>query len=667
MLDQLEGWIAYYHHGGVGGMNNHWRQLNSTAFASDNPQGGGVYASLQQAHPATDAAETAVESPIEVRRVPSLSTESHYERAVFDHRPMLEDGTIDYEFFYREGRLTVHPAIDRLCLLMDPDGVKVHWLTDGMHDRSNLSPGNEIVEPNNRRGESQLPLLNNAWNHVSLSLKGDVIELTLNDRLIYQRPLEATNQRRFGFYHDANRSEVRVRHVVWRGQWGTTLPAVAEQDLADDNTDMLDRDVAHMKATFHHNFAEQDLTSNRIAIQEGVLDENIIATPNGIKATLRGSGGYRNAKIAPRLSIHGDFAATVAYEDFESDPVEGGHSTLILIANMKSRDHAFVTRRHMSSAAGLHENIVQCCLVEVKPQGERRDYFVTQPMEERSGRLRLSRRGNKIYYLSAEGDSPNFRLWGSREFSAEPIPAEGLVLLAQVHPKGSFVSVVWKNIDVRAERVLGLATGKADDRLATLDAEKDKLPVKAVFDFSKQQPDSRTFYVWGKRVPWQPNPLGLAIEAVGADDWTSAGVNTRQVISGDFDISAEVSGLQLATPKMEKVTQLYLQLIADNPDQTQASSIFEVRDSGATKTVAQLRTRKVEGGFEYVSTGGFVTRSVSSLRVARRGRTITMLAKPAGSDIEQILWSTEFTDQPLRTVSSRLYVFAHNNLRIILT
>jgi hypothetical protein len=169
MLDQLEGWIAYYHHGGVGGMNNHWRQLNSTAFASDNPQGGGVYASLQQAHPATDAAETAVESPIEVRRVPSLSTESHYERAVFDHRPMLEDGTIDYEFFYREGRLTVHPAIDRLCLLMDPDGVKVHWLTDGMHDRSNLSPGNEIVEPNNRRGESQLPLLNNAWNHVSLS------------------------------------------------------------------------------------------------------------------------------------------------------------------------------------------------------------------------------------------------------------------------------------------------------------------------------------------------------------------------------------------------------------------------------------------------------------------------------------------------------------------
>jgi hypothetical protein len=168
-------------------------------------------------------------------------------------------------------------------------------------------------------------------------------------------------------------------------------------------------------------------------------------------------------------------------------------------------------------------------------------------------------------------------------------------------------------------------------------------------------------------VPWQPNPLGLAIEAVGADDWTSAGVNTRQVISGDFDISAEVSGLQLATPKMEKVTQLYLQLIADNPDQTQASSIFEVRDSGATKTVAQLRTRKVEGGFEYVSTGGFVTRSVSSLRVARRGRTITMLAKPAGSDIEQILWSTEFTDQPLRTVSSRLYVFAHNNLRIILT
>ena len=58
------------------------------------------------------------------------------------HRPMVEDGRIAYEFYYDPGKVMVHPALDRLALLLEPDGVKIHWLTDGAYERSGLSPDN---------------------------------------------------------------------------------------------------------------------------------------------------------------------------------------------------------------------------------------------------------------------------------------------------------------------------------------------------------------------------------------------------------------------------------------------------------------------------------------------------------------------------------------------
>src|SRR5262249_27798498 len=58
------------------------------------------------------------------------------------HRPLLEDGTLRYEFYYVAGKALAHPALDRLALLLQPEGVQVHWLTDGKYDRTGLAPDN---------------------------------------------------------------------------------------------------------------------------------------------------------------------------------------------------------------------------------------------------------------------------------------------------------------------------------------------------------------------------------------------------------------------------------------------------------------------------------------------------------------------------------------------
>ena len=53
------------------------------------------------------------------------------ESAIYYQRPLLEDGAVEYEFFYDPDKAHVHPMLDRLVFLLEPDGVKLHWLTDG--------------------------------------------------------------------------------------------------------------------------------------------------------------------------------------------------------------------------------------------------------------------------------------------------------------------------------------------------------------------------------------------------------------------------------------------------------------------------------------------------------------------------------------------------------
>jgi hypothetical protein len=141
------------------------------------------------------------------------------------HRPMLEDGEIRYEFYYEPGRALVHPSLGRLALLLDPEGVKLHWLTDAPYDRTGLRPDNVAVEKENRRGPDRLPLKEKAWNAVALGVSGDKLTLSLNGTTVYERPLEPTNSRVFGLFHDPGEHEARARNVTYQGAWPRRLPA----------------------------------------------------------------------------------------------------------------------------------------------------------------------------------------------------------------------------------------------------------------------------------------------------------------------------------------------------------------------------------------------------------------------------------------------------------
>jgi hypothetical protein len=58
-----------------------------------------------------------------------------------------------------------------------------------------------------------------------LKLTGDKVSLELNGGAIFERTLEATNQRSFGLFHYADETEARARNVTHEGNWPRSLAA----------------------------------------------------------------------------------------------------------------------------------------------------------------------------------------------------------------------------------------------------------------------------------------------------------------------------------------------------------------------------------------------------------------------------------------------------------
>jgi hypothetical protein len=149
---------------------------------------------------------------------------SKQERVLRYHRPMLENGRIEYDFYFDPGKVMVHPAVDRVAFLIDQKGVRIHRLTDGAFERGGLAPENTCDEPANRRGPGSVPLKAQSWNHLILRLSGDTVALELNGQPLYERRLEPENQRTFGLFHYADETQVRARNVTYEGSWPKAIP-----------------------------------------------------------------------------------------------------------------------------------------------------------------------------------------------------------------------------------------------------------------------------------------------------------------------------------------------------------------------------------------------------------------------------------------------------------
>ncbi len=244
------------------------------------------------------------------RREPELAG-TFAERLLRYHWPIVWNSQITYEFFHREGEAHVHPAIGRRALLLEKAGVQNHWVTNSLWDLTTLDPLNTSHE-GNRIAVTSLPLRQDAWNQLSLSITGDTLALSLNGVPIFEGGLEPTNDRTFGLFYYCDQSEARVRNVVLKGDWPKVLPPTGEQELRGTETDELDRERAALADSFEFDFTKATeqafLSKFRAAPNRGTpAIQGIDLQSDGLHVNIESAA--RNSALAyvsPMLAISGD-------------------------------------------------------------------------------------------------------------------------------------------------------------------------------------------------------------------------------------------------------------------------------------------------------------------------------------------------------------------------
>jgi hypothetical protein len=597
--EDLRGWAPYYdsHTVGASGSNTTWKQLGNL------DEGGGIVGQRN-----AQLAGTFAESLLRY------------------HRPMLEDGTIEYEFFYRGGQIHCHPALDRLVFLLEPTGIRIHWLTDGAFDRTDLAPDNAVEEPQHRRGLAAVSLLENAWNRLSLKLQGSVVRLSLNGELAYERPLEPTNLRSFGLFHYADQSEAQVRRITWRGGWPRTLPSLSEQELAGNSPAQLDEQRNKLAAAFEHDFASEGFPSNKFSILYGKPGESFRPKADGLHIDHRGAQGYRNAMFTSLLDMHGDFDVIATYDQIVTEATFDGSASVFLQASLDNaqQTECAVSRRQTNDKVDTDQQFHQTVVVNKTPAGDRRSYSRAMPNEAVAGSLRLARRGETVHFLIADGDSTQFRLVRSEEVGDERISSGNLKLYSQTSGPGRMF-VVWKSISIRAEKLTGIATEDPLKLVASLDRQRAALASRLMHDFARDRIAPDQFYAWGFRPPASPQAGGLRVAGPPNDNWTSAGIDAKVALPADFDVSLEFDVLKMSPPQEGLASGVYLQIEFAEPDARQFSLIFNGMPDGTKNVLAQSRVRVASGALNYPSHGRVFIDEVKRLRVARRGRELHFL------------------------------------------
>ena len=618
----LSGWISYYHES-VGTENARWRQ------DSDDDDRGIISGTRQT----------------------SLAHGDHLESLLYYHRPMIEDGTIEYEFLYKRGEYHTHPAIGRTVFLLEPDGIKTHSVTDGTNERTNASPYAPTFDPNSRRGPNDVRLLENEWNFVQLKLTGNVVDLYLNDVHVYTHTLHELNPRNFGLFHYADREKAYAHNVIWRGKWPTELPGVANQELASPETDFLDRDLEKLPAVFTHTFNEQKyLEEDKFHVFTGDVD-NFKPGPDGLVASLVGTGRYTNGGVAAALSAGGDFDITLKYDNFKSTPGEAGNCCIILQAVLDNDTSSEVNARRRHNRypdRAAHKQLVYTDIVHRKKDGEVRGSIGEIQMESSAGTLRIARRGGMVYSMHAEGNSSQYRINGKTEFPTDDIRLGGICARILTF-KESSMSVRFRELTVRAERLSGAAITPppSQDLVAELNMKRNKLPVQTDFQLAKQPFDSTTTLATDGVMPWNARDGGLRINHEGEERWRASMFGPTSGYSGDFDISAEFDVSKILAAKAGQESGIYLKVILADQERHQVETLFRERRPGERDVEARLGKRGSSGRSEFSRVRGLRCDTSVAIRVARYGTTTYFFSKPSHDEAEVLVATLKTPDAPI--------------------
>ena len=658
----LPGWLPYFEES-AGFAAADWRlefrrrdagqndTIRSDGRTAPNQKGAGGNVLGKPGATSAVAPSRAAEAIPVLRGIRQQRPETWSESLLCYHRPMFEDGVIEYDFYYRPDAFHVHPALDRLAFVLTPTAVQCHWVTDGRFDPTAADPAHMFVEPENQRVSGRLPLRHDDWNRLQLKLTDDVVNLSLNGQLIYSRRLEATNQRTFGLFHFADQSEALVRDLTWTGDWPRQLPPVSDQELVDDPSRPVIDDLAKVAVRFDHDFSN-GLPSEKFTVFDGGLGTHIREQPDGVYVTRPGGEGYQKFGFGPQIRLKGDFEITAEFENLQTDVSAGGNGNCHLLVEID--DEAGSVCRLFRRDEGSDPAVTTAVFRTV--DGRIRYLFPESlPEVATAGRLRLIRRGDQLHYLFAEHDSKHFRYLESQTVGTQMTAEDGIRLVQEMQGEGSS-SVVWKRLTIRAEQLIHAPTTVPAVTVAQLDARAAELPVRFVHDFTRDMATDEEFLTWGetKLMPAEPN--GFEVIATGSEQWTAAGLASRRQLHGDFDIALDLVAQHLEKPLEGEDSCVIFQVAFDDENRSAVEIKYKLDSSGDMTILAQKQFVDQGGRLRFRTLQTRPVTVVRGLRIARRGDSAWFLYRSGRDSPWEILAGLRTGKAVVPSTSCRLIV-----------
>ena len=315
--------------------------------------------------------------------------------------------------------------------------------------RTDLAPDNVMNVPKYRRGPAELPLKASQWNRVKLILHDATVSIELNDTLVYVRELESSNQRTFGFFHDASVTEARVRNVVMRGDWPKSLPPISHQELADKTTNAIDADLPRLKSIFTHNFQKGGLPEKYFRLPPPLAGSKWTITAEGVEVNSTGNENWTFTEISPRFTLSGDFDIESQFDRLQMECTKRSAGVEFIVIFGEPLKPEFGLNRLLVAP---NSNFIYSSRNLTKSGGDRAWIARDEACESMSGRFRLARRGKMVYFLFADGNSDNFRLLDTQASPEVDTERDGIRLFSLCQSTG-VINAAWKNLVLRAERM----------------------------------------------------------------------------------------------------------------------------------------------------------------------------------------------------------------------
>ncbi|MCA9048546.1 MAG: DUF1583 domain-containing protein [Planctomycetaceae bacterium] len=552
-------------------------------------------------------------------------------------RPLLEDGTLTLEFFYQSGEFEVHPALDRTAFLLSPAGIRLHEITSRQHELSSLDPENMTDRPDERRGPEQLPFINAAWNRLRLDLRESLLQIFLNDVLICEHQLTTQPPPIFGLFHFCDRSGVRVRNVLWRGDWPKQLPPISEQTLADQSFREIERRIASLPKVLQHRFqsAADDDLFDTTAVESGLS-----SVSTGLAAKHSGGG---TLEVPVSLQVIGDFDIVAEFENLDINmPIPRWQAGIGL--RLKFDDEL---SHRCSLFRGVARNPdtrrVSFYLSSDRPDESRRlsgSYLVE---ESDSGRLRIARVNSTLCGFYASGDSPHYRRIAELPIPKDPLLVRGLTLELS-GADDVRLSAVWKSLQIRADDIVRLSIDEKES--AALSRKLEKLRENSSSRISDLSDPTR-HTVLTQRTSRDgrilSNASGLRAIAAGSDLVSSASLTFALPPARAIDLQTDFQIHQFDAPASpERHGEITFRFFltrgpgAQHSDPHEASLLLRQNGNGSRELIARV-VRRSSGEREFVPIRAIPVDEPDQLRMALIDDRLLFLYSEAGADESKVI------------------------------